>query len=180
MRSVSESNSQWQALPSKLWQISVPTCHRLHLSFERCSDDQNFAVPSSAQPPQQSEQHKCKPRPALQRKSHEEPLPVWQRVRDILDQMNLNPPGTTPCGIAAGAGVPAAAVAAAPAPAPAPAPAAAGGGAAAHPEPHEEEDFATQVRYARTGLDRMFIGENFAEPLGERGARRAPSASAGP
>ena len=70
--------------------------------------------------------------------------------------------GTTQSGIAAGAGVPAAAVAAAPAPAPAPAPAAAGGGAAAHPEPHEEEDFATQVRYARTGLDRMFIGENFA------------------
>ncbi len=78
--------------------------------------------------------------------------------------------GTTQSGIAAGAGVPAAAVAAAPAPAPAPAPAAAGGGAAAHPEPHEEEDFATQVRYARTGLDRMFIGENFATSLGERGA----------
>ena len=31
-----------------------------------------------------------------------------------------------------------------------------------HPEPHEEDDFATEVRYARTGLDRMFIGENFA------------------
>ena len=30
------------------------------------------------------------------------------------------------------------------------------------PEPREEDDFATEVRYARTGLDRMFIGENFA------------------
>ena len=35
-----------------------------------------------------------------------------------------------------------------------------------HPEPHEEDDFATEVRYARTGLDRMFIGENFTESLG--------------
>ena len=31
-----------------------------------------------------------------------------------------------------------------------------------HPEPHEEDDFAAEVRYARAGLDRMFIGENFA------------------
>ncbi len=53
--------------------------------------------------------------------------------------------------------------------------AAAGGGAAAHPEPHEEEDFATQFRYARAGLDRMFIGEHFAESLGERDAPEQPA-----
>ncbi len=35
-----------------------------------------------------------------------------------------------------------------------------------HPEPHEGDDFATEVRYARAGLDRMFIGENFTESLG--------------
>ena len=38
------------------------------------------------------------------------------------------------------------------------------------PLPQEDEDFQTLVRQARTGLDRMFVGEDFASSLGARAA----------
>ena len=37
-------------------------------------------------------------------------------------------------------------------------------------EPQEDADFQTLVALAQTGLDRMFVGENFASSLGERAA----------